>query len=261
MLVILLIGLVLLPVSVAAQGWTPPANPDPTTILREASADTRAKRYENALAKHVWYHENALAIQPSQTGVRLSFALGDWHELGEVYPPAMAKLREVRDETETRIRDENRRDDYFKDFQDVTSLNRILDVQDQTVALFRWLGERNPSAAQKVFAVSKPALIAAGEYELCNTYLDPDRDATRIEDHYRRGLESSKKFGLTHLNFVNKTVVKDSATLVALLVLNDRREEADETTQRLNKLVDDPWVSKYLERALEAALKGTLPDQ
>lgn len=40
-------------------------------------ADRRNGRYEISLAKLVWYHEYALAIDPAPTGVRLSYALAD----------------------------------------------------------------------------------------------------------------------------------------------------------------------------------------
>jgi hypothetical protein len=78
--------------------WQPPENPDPHTILREASADARAGRYEDALAKHLWYHENAEKFDAGQTGVRRSFALSDWYDLGADFAPALAKFEEVREE-------------------------------------------------------------------------------------------------------------------------------------------------------------------
>src|SRR5688572_11688303 len=56
----------------AKAAWSPPANPDPHVILREAKADTQAGRYEEALAKHVWFHSHALEIEPALYGVRLS---------------------------------------------------------------------------------------------------------------------------------------------------------------------------------------------
>ena len=37
--------------AVADEVWKPPANPDPSAILREAQADAQAKNYETALAK------------------------------------------------------------------------------------------------------------------------------------------------------------------------------------------------------------------
>jgi hypothetical protein len=80
--------------------WAPPANPDPHKILDEAQDDARAGRYADALAKHVWFHENALKYEPSLAGVRLSFALGYWVAFGNSYPPALQKLKSIRDETD-----------------------------------------------------------------------------------------------------------------------------------------------------------------
>ena len=44
--------------------WLPPDDPDLSEILGEAVDDTREKRYEVALAKFVWFHENALNHEP-----------------------------------------------------------------------------------------------------------------------------------------------------------------------------------------------------
>ena len=75
----------------AVGDWTPPSNPNPDKILREAQDDARAGRYPDALAKHVWFHENALTYAPAMYGVRLSFALSYWVNLGNLYPPARTK--------------------------------------------------------------------------------------------------------------------------------------------------------------------------
>src|SRR4051812_33123284 len=68
--------------------WSVPAKPDPQVILHEARADARAHRFEDALAKQLWFHQHALEIRPSLAGVR-GVALMDWHDLGKVYPPAL----------------------------------------------------------------------------------------------------------------------------------------------------------------------------
>src|ERR1044072_6141550 len=78
--------------------WTPPEKPNPAQILQDANADTRAGQFEDALAKHLWYHRNALKHSPAQGGVRLSFALSYWHNLATKYPPAMTALKAERDE-------------------------------------------------------------------------------------------------------------------------------------------------------------------
>ena len=42
-------------------------------------------RHQEALERYVWFHDNALDHAPSMYGVRLSFALSDWENLGKVF--------------------------------------------------------------------------------------------------------------------------------------------------------------------------------
>ena len=72
---------VLLPSMSQADDWSPPKNPNVDTIRAEAQQDRKEGRYEVALQKHIWYHENALQLGKGQGGVRLSFVLSDWLEL------------------------------------------------------------------------------------------------------------------------------------------------------------------------------------
>ena len=109
--------ILLLPTVGRADDWTPPENPDPNLILREAKKDASRGDYELALAKQLWYHENAVKLNPSQSGIRRSFALSYWLELGENYPPALEKMRQIRDETKHKIRDPNRVRVRFHDFK------------------------------------------------------------------------------------------------------------------------------------------------
>jgi len=152
--------------------WTPPENPDPFQILHEARTDTSAGRVEIALAKHVWYHDNALKIQPSNYGVRLSFALGYWCQLGQVYPPALDKLKNIRDECERVIRASEGSHSTFAEF---ASINRMLNDQPRTKELFIWLDNEKPGLAKQVFSMARSSLIVAGDYELCGRYLDSNR--------------------------------------------------------------------------------------
>ena len=89
--------LTVLAINASAKECTPPVNPDVKAIRDEAKADANAGRYESALQKYVWWHENVNKYQPSMSAVRLSFGLSDWYQLGEVYPPALAKLKETRE--------------------------------------------------------------------------------------------------------------------------------------------------------------------
>ena len=242
-----------------ADDWQPPENPDPTIILREAKADADKGDYEVALAKHLWYHENALKLQPSQSGVRLSFALSYWLQLGENYPPALAKLREVRDETEARVRDEKLVRVRFTDFHDLASLNETLREEELTAKTFEWLSEKDPEDAKRMYGVSEAALIKQKEFALCGKYVDPDESVPQIGDSYRMGLKSAQRFGKSHQDYTNKKIINDSAMLVAILVQNDRIEEAKEAAAELKGFVAVPALLKKLERAINDSLSGVVP--
>jgi len=112
-------GLLLLVLfSESARGeWRTPENPAPSEILKEARKDTQAKRYEDALAKHVWFHHNALRYKPSLYGVRLSYALGDWRYLSTRCAPALTKLHETRSDAESKVKQGVNARAFFHDFQ------------------------------------------------------------------------------------------------------------------------------------------------
>jgi hypothetical protein len=222
--------------------WKPGENPDPQKILQEAQADAKAGRYEDALAKHVWFHENALKYEPSMYGVRLSFALSYWEELGTAYPPAREKLRSVRDQAASEVRAGN---DARHRFHDVAAINRVLDDPTQTKDLFVWLDTNNPKLATEVFDIAQPSLVLAKEYRLCGKYLDPDRSFERALE--LRDETSSMSVDPAHREdmraFADKHFTNEVTTLVALLAVNAKAA----------------WRDPVFHDQLDKALKGEVP--
>lgn len=251
----------LLPTAVWAEEWTPPENPDLQAILQEARTDAKKGDYELALAKQVWFHENALKYDQGMTGIRLSFALGYWHNLGEAYPPAMEKLKEVRDETKKRIDAEGKKVS-FENFHDLVALNRTLDDESDTVDMFQLVDARDTKAAKKVFGVAEPALIQAKEYALCGKYIDSDNSMNQIMDNYRTGRQFAENplFGEKLLEFHKKKFLNDASTLVALLVVNDRKSEAENAVREFKKVSGDAEFDAKLTADLDKALEGEVPE-
>lgn len=243
-----------------ADDWVPPENPDPQAIMAEAKADTTAGRYEDALAKQLWYHENAIQLQPSLTGVRLSFALMNWLELGEAYPPALEKMKQVRDETEKRIRDKNKVRIRFEDFHDFVALNETLREEQRTAELFHWIDKHDEEDAQRVFDVARPALIKQGDFELCGKYTDSENEMSHVDRNYTLGLKMAKdRFGEQHRKYVEKKFLNDVTTLAALLVKNGRISEATVVSARAKELAQNPELLEELTKQLEPAMVGTVP--
>ena len=253
----LMIPLVLLSAMCQTGDWSPPKNPDPSTILNEARADARAGEYKTALAKQVWYHENALEIQPSQRGVRGSFALSHWVELGEAYPPALKKLKEIRDESTERI---IANEDIMSLFADIESINDYLGEPQKTVETFKLLDQKQPEKAKKVYAQAQKALVLGKEYKICSKFISFEIVLSNIVQSYANGKkmveESSSSWKASHSNFVKKKFTTDATMIVALLAVNDRMAEAKDFAAAAKAEFKDEEFHKALEKSLE----GVVPD-
>ena len=234
--------------------WTPPENPDPQTILNEAQADAKAKRYEIALAKQVWFHENALSLNQAMTGVRLSFALSNWESLGRAYPPALAKLQSIRDGLQERAL---KGEDLMSAFADLAAINRTLGEDSRTSEAFRALDALNPKAAKMAIFYVKPALVKSKDYDLYLKYTDVKRDYLQMRQLYELNMQmvEDKKFGPNLADFAKKSFRNGSATLIAILAVSDRKQEASDIASLAKKQIDDPDFHKELD----AALTGTIP--
>ncbi len=237
-----------------ADDWTPPKNPDPSRILDEAQDDARNGRNKAALAKHIWFHNNALKHNRALYGVRLSFALSYWGNLGKKYPPALTELRKIRDKAAESVLKGNTPRESFRDF---AAINEQLRENGETAELFSQLDRKKPKVAKTVYFIAQPALIDAKQYKLCARYVDPKKDLETMIKTYRAGLERSKipKLGKRHLEIVNRLFTRDAATLVALLAVTDMKDAAEQIANSAKKVRDD----MAFHRVLDEAVKGTFP--
>lgn len=235
--------------------WTPPPDPDPKGILDEAREDAAACRHGTALAKLVWFHRNALSYEPGFYGVRLSYALDDWGSLAKVYPPARVKMRDVRDEAETTVKAGGKVREAFHDFR---ALNDVLGEPGKTIELFTWLDAEAPDEAKTVFDLARAALIRGGRFALCGGYLDDDYGFKCRVAGYQQNMRLAEdpKFGGDLRDFGIRHFSNETATLVALLVLNDRSEEAATIAAEALERVADPSFRQQLEEAAQ----GTVPE-
>lgn len=234
----------------AAPAWTPAPDARPSTVLAEARQARREGRYAEALARHEWYHD-ASRHEPGQGGVRLSFALSDWLELGQLYPPALRRLQELRVNTGERLRSFKKTDDVFAFFQEYNALNRTLREEADTAAMFAWLDEHHPEIARKVYDVARPSLIRAGKIELAAKYADPD-ELRRA----RRTMELDRRLG--H-DFGERKFRHTIPMLVALLVTRGDQAEAKAVADEALKIMNDPELKKLLDEALEGKIPEPWP--
>lgn len=154
---------------------TPPTRKRPnvaTDRLHAAHIAAHEGRHEFALAEYVWFHHHALEVEPSLYGVRLSFALSHWKELGEAYPPARLALTEIRDaKTATLLAAGGDKELFI----DVCAINEYLDEPRATHALFIELEGRRAELAWAVAHDVLEVMVAVGDFSRAAQYMPPPK--------------------------------------------------------------------------------------
>ena len=157
----------------AAEVWspalTPGQEPDLTKIRDEARALADQTNYDEALQRHIWYFNHALDYDRSEVGVRLSFEISNWLNLGRSYPEARQALVEIRDR-DLQVFNDGMRYPYwiqetcsalpgfarvekrsrFDLFQDLTSLNSSLGNEATNSAIVKALVANDPRLARQM---------------------------------------------------------------------------------------------------------------
>jgi hypothetical protein len=150
--------------------------------LHDAHSAAKGGRYEEALDGYIWFHENSENV-PGLGGVRLSFALAYWVDLGRVYPPARTALEEIRDrKTKSILRG-------FRDvasFHDVVAINKHLGCERATYELFVALNSSSPALASNYSSLALPAIINSGDLHLARQFLPcPREELQRLAETFK----------------------------------------------------------------------------
>jgi hypothetical protein len=202
--------------------------PDPQVVLDQARDFARQGRYEEALRAHAWFHDHALEHDEAQYGVRLSFALADWVELGKKHPPALEALRRVRDGKEAAVR---AGDTSFDLFHDVVAINECLGQARRTALLFLGLPPAEPELDARRYDLAEEALVSAGAYQACSARIpDPAArfEAIRAARRSDLGLAAgrARRVADQERQYAEWQFDKDTERVVAILEGAGRAEEA-----------------------------------
>lgn len=247
--------------SALEQSYTPPPNMSMQQLLNEAQADAAAGRYKEALAKQIWFRDNALKREPSMVGVRDSFALMYWAQLAQKYPPAMTKLASIRDQAIKTVFSGHTEDrTAARAYLTAVSINNGLNESSKNVELFKALDAHDPAAAKQVYSVAEKDLIAAKEYALCGHYIDADRSYAQVLANYNRLKDMPKSQGTPQLlEMAGRMFTSKTATLVALLAINNRNDEAERVATQAAQENDTPESAALLAEAKTGKLPPAWP--
>jgi hypothetical protein len=158
--------------------------------LFAAQQATREGRHEEALRELVWFHHHALEEDRALYGVRLSYALRAWLELGKAYPPARQALMDLREQkAQTLLQGDGDR----ALFHDVESIDERLEQVRATYELYLALAERHPVLAAQCVSLALPAIVAVKDYRLAHELrTDPEARLRRAAAELRPDLQRTK---------------------------------------------------------------------
>jgi hypothetical protein len=211
---------------------------DMQKYLQETVRIAKEGNYEEALERHVWFHDHALEHQPSMMGVRLSFALSYWTDLGNKYPPALEKLKEIRDAKEGLIKQGK---GSFELFHDVTSINRELGEEERSLDLFKIVEGTDSEQTDRLWIVIKDTAFKYKDYELVNRYIGD------IEQEYRSTYSDYlRDFGMfkdtDHIKWVKDRFRAEAGQLIELSKINGDEETASRIKDRVSKVLQSKDV-------------------
>ena len=175
---------------------------DPRKALDFAKAYTKEGKYEEALEMHEWFYFNALSIQPSLSGVRLSFALSYWMKLAEKYPQAKNRLIEIRDEGALKLKSEVWKS---QNFREVINISIYLKDNNTPIEIFKVICQKQIDKEEiiKCYNFVFKLLVENGEAELCRKYFgDPLKYVSTYINEFNESEISLKEF-------INKMVDKE----------------------------------------------------
>ena len=239
-------------ISASQEKWSPTVAPgqqtDPDKVLSEAKQLAADGKYEDALQRHIWYHNHALEFAPSLMGVRLSFALGDWNELARRYPKAKTALIEIRDmKTKQLLKDQGN----FETFKEVNSLNRVLQQQDATLNLFRTVAEKNPKLASQCYRFAEELLIADKDYAACLQFMgEPEARFKRIYADWKQTKEfENRRTSFKPPPIADKQFIEQTSRLIEILVANGKTKKAEAIQKQAAEAVNDPRLKSAIDLA------------
>lgn len=173
-------------------------------------------------------------------GVRLSFALSSWKQLGERYPPATDALVHMRDQKTKKVL---AKPGDFALFHDVVALNRTLEQDDQSLQVFEALRASDPEFAKKCWPIIKDAAIAAKRLDLAREYLqNPLAEYDKIHGMYLLTTSLADKVSGDREEFAKMNedhFVDQCLELIEVAIALDDEASAQEIQAKALTVVDD----------------------
>jgi hypothetical protein len=251
-----------LAIAIARADWTPPTefDPDLEKFSKEAQADLAAGKYEDAYKKYTWFGLNAFKYNPNQE----TFAWTNYVKM----LPTLEQMKTNRDEAFQMLRKGESRGPLFVEFSTFVTANKSLGEEIKTKEFIEWLDSNRPDVlkADHVIDLLMPTLVKFKEYRLCGEYLDSGDYywQSQILKNYQELLRAAKAHdgidARPHLQiYAEKQFCNRTETLVAVLIINDRKAEAQKISDEAEKIIDEANFKAQIEKSLNGEMPEPWP--
>lgn len=179
----------------------------------------KAGKYQEALDKHIWFHDASREFS-GMGGVRLSYALDMWKDLGEKFPPAMESLTSLRDRYKEQLLIGK---GTFSTFHDFSAINRVLNNSDDTLNVFEKIHNKYPTQAQSYYPVVEDKIIEKKRYDICSVYIiDPIEKYNQIQHLH----ETMQSFEMDIEDYAKERFVQSVCQLIEVMVAQEKLDIA-----------------------------------
>jgi ATP-dependent helicase YprA (DUF1998 family) len=186
-----------------------------------------------------------LEYDAAERGVRLSFWLSSWVELGRRYPKARQALLEVR-ALKTRELAEGR--GYSDLFQDVASINSYLQADDETYALFKTIKQRDAALARQCYFY-----LGDSQSKFASSRRMWEMDKQRYQQQQQFRQEHPLPGGIPappdRMREADKRFVGRVSQLIEILVGAGHKADAETIRTQALALLDDPRLQSAVSDA------------
>jgi len=236
------------------ENWEVPRNTDTIAIYQEALSNFRQRRYALALKKYRWLYSEAPLSESHGNHVRNSFCLLSWLELGKCYPVALEELLVHRDVVySTLLR--NIFDDQC--LSDVIAINLAVEDFDSSLKLFLHIESLDKNRARAIYQLFEPALLALGEYNKCQEYVDFDSSYENAISNFRRLITRTSESTYELTGFAEKKLGYHVSVIVFLLVNSNQLGKAKEIAKEIKQELGG---NEEVMAIIHNALNGNAPN-
>jgi hypothetical protein len=209
-------------------------------------------KYQEALDRHLWFHDHALEHDEAMYGVRLSFALMAWQELGKKYPPAAKALVDTRDKKAQALREGKGSKETF---HDVLALDRTLEKPAETIRLFEEVTEKHPNQAAEYWRFVKDTVLDEKRFDLARKHIkDVPQEFAKSVKAFKanKQLYSDPNAGGPRFQAYNEDrLVKEALQLIDLALATGDRTAAIQIQKEATSLVPDSRLTDAVPPAPE----------